>query len=114
MFLDYDGTLSPIVEDPDSAVMTDEVKEFEKQSKLCSYRLFLCNPCLINLLTHPSLPVHTDEGGGAQRGGALPDGDRERSGQRQGTTFVACVVRSRAPHSLINRERKKSSSLELD
>jgi hypothetical protein len=88
MFLDYDGTLSPIVEDPDSAVMTDEVKEFEKQSKLCSYRLFLCNPCLINLLTHPSLPVHTDEGGGAQRGGALPDGDRERPGQRQGTTFV--------------------------
>jgi trehalose 6-phosphate phosphatase len=25
MFLDYDGTLSPIVKDPDSAVMTDEV-----------------------------------------------------------------------------------------
>jgi hypothetical protein len=27
VFLDYDGTLSPIVEDPDSAVMTDEVRE---------------------------------------------------------------------------------------
>ncbi|KAM0871255.1 hypothetical protein ACQ4PT_039499 [Festuca glaucescens] len=27
MFLDYDGTLSPIVEDPDSAVMTDEMRE---------------------------------------------------------------------------------------
>jgi hypothetical protein len=25
MFLDYDGTLSPIVEDPDTAVMTEEV-----------------------------------------------------------------------------------------
>jgi trehalose 6-phosphate phosphatase len=25
VFLDYDGTLSPIVEDPDRAVMTDEV-----------------------------------------------------------------------------------------
>ncbi|GJN10967.1 hypothetical protein PR202_ga29118 [Eleusine coracana subsp. coracana] len=27
MFLDYDGTLSPIVKDPDSAVMTDEMRE---------------------------------------------------------------------------------------
>ncbi|KAM0871252.1 hypothetical protein ACQ4PT_039497 [Festuca glaucescens] len=27
MFLDYDGTLSPIVEDPDSAMMTDEMRE---------------------------------------------------------------------------------------
>jgi trehalose 6-phosphate phosphatase len=25
MFLDYDGTLSPIVKDPDSAVMSEEV-----------------------------------------------------------------------------------------
>jgi hypothetical protein len=28
MFLDYDGTLSPIVEDPDSAVMTEDVSFF--------------------------------------------------------------------------------------
>jgi trehalose-6-phosphatase len=28
MFLDYDGTLSPIVEDPDSAVMTEDVSLF--------------------------------------------------------------------------------------
>uniref|UniRef100_A0A453B1G7 Trehalose 6-phosphate phosphatase n=1 Tax=Aegilops tauschii subsp. strangulata TaxID=200361 RepID=A0A453B1G7_AEGTS len=27
MFLDYDGTLSPIVEDPDRAVMTEEMRE---------------------------------------------------------------------------------------
>ncbi|KAL6841957.1 hypothetical protein ACP4OV_028469 [Aristida adscensionis] len=27
MFLDYDGTLSPIVRDPDTAVMTDEMRE---------------------------------------------------------------------------------------
>lgn len=27
MFLDYDGTLSPIVEDPDRAVMSEEVSE---------------------------------------------------------------------------------------
>ena len=26
MFLDYDGTLSPIVKDPDSAVMSEEVR----------------------------------------------------------------------------------------
>jgi trehalose 6-phosphate phosphatase len=26
VFLDYDGTLSPIVNDPDSAFMSDEVK----------------------------------------------------------------------------------------
>lgn len=25
MFLDYDGTLSPIVDDPDRAIMSDEV-----------------------------------------------------------------------------------------
>lgn len=28
MFLDYDGTLSPIVEDPDRAIMSDEVSVF--------------------------------------------------------------------------------------
>ena len=28
MFLDYDGTLSPIVEDPDRAVMSEEVSNF--------------------------------------------------------------------------------------
>jgi trehalose-6-phosphatase len=37
MFLDYDGTLSPIVADPDSAVMTDEVRDMQKQSFLCSF-----------------------------------------------------------------------------
>jgi trehalose 6-phosphate phosphatase len=39
MFLDYDGTLSPIVEDPDRAIMTDEVSDIEKQSMLCTYLL---------------------------------------------------------------------------
>lgn len=28
MFLDYDGTLSPIVDDPDRAIMSDEVGGF--------------------------------------------------------------------------------------
>ena len=27
MFLDYDGTLTPIVKDPDSAVMSEEVSQ---------------------------------------------------------------------------------------
>ena len=33
VFLDYDGTLSPIVEDPDLAFMTNEVRLFY----LCIY-----------------------------------------------------------------------------
>ena len=28
MFLDYDGTLSPIVKDPNSAVMSEEVRKY--------------------------------------------------------------------------------------
>jgi trehalose 6-phosphate phosphatase len=28
MFLDYDGTLSPIVDDPDSAFMSDTVSDY--------------------------------------------------------------------------------------
>jgi trehalose 6-phosphate phosphatase len=47
MFLDYDGTLSPIVEDPDSAVMTEEVSFFLLRPihKLSPMLLFLqrCN-----------------------------------------------------------------------
>lgn len=27
LFLDYDGTLSPIVDNPENAIMTDEVKQ---------------------------------------------------------------------------------------
>uniref|UniRef100_A0A804UER6 Trehalose 6-phosphate phosphatase n=1 Tax=Zea mays TaxID=4577 RepID=A0A804UER6_MAIZE len=34
MFLDYDGTLSPIVEDPDRAVMSEEVLNFVKLTEL--------------------------------------------------------------------------------
>jgi hypothetical protein len=32
MFLDYDGTLSPIVEDPDRAVMSEMVSNFSSLS----------------------------------------------------------------------------------
>ena len=30
MFLDYDGTLSPIVDDPDNAFMSDDVRIADK------------------------------------------------------------------------------------
>lgn len=33
MFLDYDGTLSPIVEDPDRAFMTNEVCVHSKKKR---------------------------------------------------------------------------------
>ncbi|WVZ66744.1 hypothetical protein U9M48_015928 [Paspalum notatum var. saurae] len=36
MFLDYDGTLSPIVKDPDSAVMSEEVSRVRLRSRACS------------------------------------------------------------------------------
>jgi trehalose 6-phosphate phosphatase len=36
MFLDYDGTLSPIVKDPDSAVMTEEASEKARRPSLRS------------------------------------------------------------------------------
>lgn len=39
MFLDYDGTLSPIVEDPDRAFMSDAVSNSNKFS--CSLNFFL-------------------------------------------------------------------------
>jgi hypothetical protein len=41
MFLDYDGTLSLIVKDPDAAVMSDEVRSFF--SLLCSLLLLPSN-----------------------------------------------------------------------
>ena len=40
MFLDYDGTLSPIVEDPDSAVMTEEVRSTTRPSAPLFHRSF--------------------------------------------------------------------------
>ena len=32
LFLDYDGTLSPIVDDPDNAIMSDQVISLQYQS----------------------------------------------------------------------------------
>lgn len=42
LFLDYDGTLTPIVETPDKAVLSQEVKEILlKLSKICSCHLVI-------------------------------------------------------------------------
>jgi hypothetical protein len=96
MFLDYDGTLSPIVKDPDSAVMTEEVSEKArrappcmllfpqqtkaKQSMLCFVGLSPTPTCL----TTPFLVLAADEGSGKRRRRAFPDGNRQREVQRQG------------------------------
>jgi hypothetical protein len=82
VFLDYDGTLSPIVDDPDAAYMSDTV--LSPPSPPCSIHLWLA---LINAVLFPPRP---DAAGGAERRQALPDGDRERAVPRQGT-------RARAP-----------------
>jgi trehalose-6-phosphatase len=48
MFLDYDGTLSPIVEDPDRAVMSEMVSNFSSLSfwgnRACSVPPPAANP----------------------------------------------------------------------
>ena len=49
MFLDYDGTLSPIVEDPDSAVMTEEVVLHVGQLP-SSIDRFVCLICSVLIL----------------------------------------------------------------
>lgn len=41
MFLDYDGTLSPIVKDPDSAVMTEEVRPCTRDKSYFFFPLLL-------------------------------------------------------------------------
>lgn len=56
MFLDYDGTLSPIVDDPDRAFMSEQVSILLYHDSLCSpfcFTLFLyvtesfSNLCLV-------------------------------------------------------------------
>ena len=63
MFLDYDGTLSPIVDDPDRAIMSDAVRtrtfyyydafwsETQKANKLT---LSISHRCVLLLKTWPS------------------------------------------------------------
>jgi trehalose 6-phosphate phosphatase len=57
MFLDYDGTLSPIVEDPDRAIMTDEVRTWKNRAYSApSARHFLLLPSSNLWLISSSLP----------------------------------------------------------
>jgi hypothetical protein len=77
VFLDYDGTLSPIVDDPDAAYMSDTV---------CTPTLSFPFPSPVSLLTGQRAYCTPDAAGGAQRGQALPHGDRHRAGPRQGNS----------------------------
>lgn len=50
MFLDYDGTLSPIVDDPDRAFMSDEVRIAWSLIPVTIYDSFV----LVSSLLHPT------------------------------------------------------------
>ncbi|KAG6491791.1 hypothetical protein ZIOFF_046729 [Zingiber officinale] len=84
MFMDYDGTLSPIVDDPDSAFMSNAVSRFAPPCLFPSHLLALCsllqNEILIGSLSLRTLDEESSEGSGK----GLPHGDRERAMSRQG------------------------------
>ncbi|KAG6504795.1 hypothetical protein ZIOFF_037142 [Zingiber officinale] len=85
MFLDYDGTLSPIVDDPDSAFMTNAVSHPSPLSRL-SPPPFDPSPASKDaILIGFSSP---DEEGSEGSGEGLPHGDRERTMPRQGTLHL--------------------------
>ncbi|KAG6508292.1 hypothetical protein ZIOFF_033666 [Zingiber officinale] len=71
MFLDYDGTLSPIVDDPDSAFMSEPVSP-HKISKTFPMKLGV------------DRRMNPDEGGRERRCEALPNCHREWQMQEQG------------------------------
>ena len=112
MFLDYDGTLSPIVEDPDRAVMSEEVSNFFIFSPSRRRRrfLFLLLSSSGIKAEYPQFPptcfnraesndpaalaviysfrfFTSDERCRASCRGALPHRDRQREMQGQGTLF---------------------------
>ena len=49
VFLDYDGTLSPIVDDPDRAVMSDDVRTYTLRN-FAVLRYLFCDYYSIELL----------------------------------------------------------------
>jgi hypothetical protein len=80
VFMDYDGTLSPIVADPDKAFMTGEVSETLREHSdheiaFCARLLASCLK-LLRCSLYVERSAYADEGGGARSGGALPGGDR--------------------------------------
>ncbi|CAL9100505.1 unnamed protein product [Musa textilis] len=78
LFLDYDGTLSPIVDDPDRAFMSDSVRSFSRCDS-SARRVLLLSLTRVFLLC-------SDEGGSARRSKAFSDSHRERQMQGQGAS----------------------------
>ncbi|RZR84962.1 hypothetical protein BHM03_00011884, partial [Ensete ventricosum] len=78
LFLDYDGTLSPIVDDPDRAFMSDSVRPFSGGAS-SARRVLLLSLTRIFLLC-------SDERGSARRSKAFSDSHRERQMQGQGAS----------------------------
>ncbi|RZS05914.1 hypothetical protein BHM03_00036473 [Ensete ventricosum] len=68
MFLDYDGTLSPIVDDPDRAFISNAVR---------SVSFVALFPSSVH--TQTIISLHTDEGDGKGRSKAFPNCDCESS-----------------------------------
>lgn len=50
VFLDYDGTLSPIVNDPEKAFMTDEVKNFMTDEAKIKFPFYPLNSQIAEIL----------------------------------------------------------------
>ncbi|KAG6504843.1 hypothetical protein ZIOFF_037191 [Zingiber officinale] len=79
MFLDYDGTLSPIVDDPDSAFMSEPVSP-HKISKTFPMKLGV------------DRRMNPDEGGRERRCEALPNCHREWQMQEQGELPISLFL----------------------
>lgn len=86
MFLDYDGTLSPIVEDPDSAFMTDAVSRAPPPP---CFPLFPWSNPFHSMVKDGILIVvclwESDERCSEESREVLPHGDRQWAVPRQGT-----------------------------
>jgi hypothetical protein len=80
MFLDYDGTLSPIVDDPDKAFMSKQVV----LSPLYSTSLFYIY-IYIYIVTEVSVVVNSDESNSEKACKIFPYCNSEWEVQRQGT-----------------------------
>jgi hypothetical protein len=91
MFLDYDGTLSPIVDDPDAAFMSETVSS---PSALRARRHRMSSSLQTVTDTYALILYceQADADGRAQRRQALPDGDRQRPVPRQGTHAKAIGI----------------------
>ena len=95
MFMDYDGTLSPIVTDPDMAFMTAEVSDIDTESSARrQWRSSTRSSRADNVLSPPAR-ARADEGGRARRRQALPHGDRDRPVRREGSAHSSV---SAEPH----------------